>query len=132
MSQNSQRLSWTFEEVDAKLKTIMVGIFHNIDDAAKEYGVDYFSEIQWENSVQPEEFMKCAEKLLTSGGCNIALWDSYPHRVSRLCEWYITSKLGSLEHIKELKENKENYRRIHKVLKYSGEDMSLHNPNWYG
>ena len=102
------------------------------DRIAKEYGVDYFSEIQWENSVQPEEFMKCAEKLLTSGGCNIALWDSYPHRVSRLCEWYITSKLGSLEHIKELKENKENYRRIHKVLKYSGEDMSLHNPNWYG
>ena len=38
MSQNSQRLSWTFEEVDAKLKTIMVNIFHNLDAAAKEYG----------------------------------------------------------------------------------------------
>ena len=35
MSQNSQRLSWTFEEVDAKLKTIMVNIFHNVDNAAK-------------------------------------------------------------------------------------------------
>ena len=39
MSQNSGRISWSFEEVDAKLKTIMVGIFHNIDDAAKEYGL---------------------------------------------------------------------------------------------
>jgi len=38
MSQNSMRLSWSFEEVDAKLKNIMCGIFHNIDDAAKEYG----------------------------------------------------------------------------------------------
>ena len=40
MSQNSQRLSWTFEEVDRKLKGIMVGIFHNLDSAAKEYGME--------------------------------------------------------------------------------------------
>ena len=40
MSQNSQRLSWTFEEVDAKLKDIMVGIFHNIDNAARVYGME--------------------------------------------------------------------------------------------
>ena len=38
MSQNSERLSWTFEEVDGKLKNIMVNIFHNLDDAAKRYG----------------------------------------------------------------------------------------------
>jgi len=37
MSQNSARLYWSFQEVDAKLKTIMTGIFHNIDDAAKEF-----------------------------------------------------------------------------------------------
>ncbi len=40
MSQNSERLSWTFEEVDAKLQGIMKNIFHSIDDAAKEYGVE--------------------------------------------------------------------------------------------
>ncbi len=40
MTQNSQRLSWTFEEVDAKLKDIMVNIFHNIDDASKTYGME--------------------------------------------------------------------------------------------
>ena len=40
MSQNSERLSWTFEEVDGKLKNIMVNIFHNLDDAAKKYGME--------------------------------------------------------------------------------------------
>ena len=38
MSQNSERLSWTFEEVDAKLKNIMVNICHNMVDAAERYG----------------------------------------------------------------------------------------------
>ena len=37
MSQNSERLHWTFEEVDAKLEQIMINIVHNIDDAAKKY-----------------------------------------------------------------------------------------------
>lgn len=40
MSQNSQRLSWTFEEVDAKLKNIMIDIFAKADDAAKRYGLE--------------------------------------------------------------------------------------------
>lgn len=40
MAQNSQRLQWTFEEVDLKLKTIMQNIFHNVDDAAKNYGFE--------------------------------------------------------------------------------------------
>ncbi|MBR4026386.1 MAG: NADP-specific glutamate dehydrogenase [Lachnospiraceae bacterium] len=40
MTQNSERLSWTFEEVDAKLQQIMANIFHNIDDAAKRYGME--------------------------------------------------------------------------------------------
>ncbi len=38
MSQNSERLSWAFEEVDQKLQGIMVNIFHSMDDAAKRYG----------------------------------------------------------------------------------------------
>ncbi len=40
MSQNSLRLSWTFEEVDAKLKDIMVNIFHNAYNASKEFGME--------------------------------------------------------------------------------------------
>ena len=39
MTQNSERLSWSFEEVDAKLQTIMINIFHNLDKAAKDYGM---------------------------------------------------------------------------------------------
>ena len=38
MSQNSERLSWSFEEVDSKLKDIMVNICHNMADAAERYG----------------------------------------------------------------------------------------------
>ncbi len=40
MSQNSERLSWSFEEVDAKLKGIMVNIFHACDDASKQFGME--------------------------------------------------------------------------------------------
>ncbi|AFM02427.1 glutamate dehydrogenase/leucine dehydrogenase [Desulfitobacterium dehalogenans ATCC 51507] len=40
MSQNSMRYSWTFDEVDAKLKTIMVNIYHNASKAAKEFGFE--------------------------------------------------------------------------------------------
>ncbi len=40
MSQNSERLHWSFDEVDAKLRGIMVGVYHNIDKAAKKYGYD--------------------------------------------------------------------------------------------
>ena len=39
MSQNSMRYSWSFEEVDAKLKGIMVGIYHNASNAAAKYGM---------------------------------------------------------------------------------------------
>ncbi len=40
MSQNSERLSWSFEEVDAQLKKIMENVYHNIDNAAKKYGFE--------------------------------------------------------------------------------------------
>ena len=40
MAQSSGRLYWSAEEVDAKLKTIMVNIYHNIDKAAKKYGFE--------------------------------------------------------------------------------------------
>lgn len=40
MSQNSQRLSWTFEEVDAKLQEIMANIFKKVSEAAKKYDME--------------------------------------------------------------------------------------------
>ena len=40
MSQNSMRLSWTFEEVDSKLKDIMVNIFKQVSESSKKYGFE--------------------------------------------------------------------------------------------
>ena len=40
MSQNSERLHWSFEQVDAQLKDIMIDLYHHIDDAARRYGKD--------------------------------------------------------------------------------------------
>ncbi len=63
MSQNSMRYSWTFEEVDAKLKQIMIDIFHNIDNAAKEYGV----ENNFVAGANIAGFKKVAEAMLAHG-----------------------------------------------------------------
>ena len=65
MSQNSMRLSWTFEEVDARLKTIMQGIFHACSDAAAEAGVegDYVA------GANIAGFKKVAEAMLAQGVC---------------------------------------------------------------
>lgn len=63
MSQNSERLSWTFEEVDSKLKDIMVNIYHNIDDAAKKYG----HEGDYVMGANIAGFEKVAEAMLAQG-----------------------------------------------------------------
>ncbi len=65
MSQNSERLSWTFEEVDAKLKNIMVSIFHNLDDAAKRYG----AEGNYVVGANIAGFEKVADAMLAQGVC---------------------------------------------------------------
>ncbi len=63
MSQNSERLSWTFEEVDAKLKDIMVSIFHAADDAAKNYG----HEGNYVMGANIAGFEKVAEAMMAQG-----------------------------------------------------------------
>ena len=65
MSQNSERLSWTFEEVDGKLKDIMVNIFHNLDDAAKRYG----KEGDYVTGANIAGFEKVAEAMIAQGVC---------------------------------------------------------------
>ena len=65
MSQNSERLSWSFEEVDSKLKTIMVNIFHNMDDAARRYG----SEGNYVVGANIAGFEKVADAMLAQGIC---------------------------------------------------------------
>lgn len=65
MSQNSERLSWSFEEVDSKLQGIMINIFHNLDDAAKRYGCegDYVA------GANIAGFEKVANAMLAQGVC---------------------------------------------------------------
>jgi glutamate dehydrogenase (NADP+) len=63
MSQNSMRYSWTFEEVDAKLKQIMVNIYTNSKEASEEFGFGY-------NLVAGSNiagFMKVADAMMAHG-----------------------------------------------------------------
>ena len=63
MSQNSQRLSWTFEEVDQKLHGIMAGIHKNAFEAAKEYGF----EGNYVVGANIAGFMKVADAMMAQG-----------------------------------------------------------------
>ena len=63
MSQNSLRLSWTFEEVDARLKDIMKNIFASCDNAAKEYGM----EGNYMAGANIAGFLKVAEAMIEQG-----------------------------------------------------------------
>ena len=65
MSQNSERLSWSFEEVDEKLKGIMVNICHNMADAAKKYGY----EGNYVVGANAAGFEKVADAMLAQGIC---------------------------------------------------------------
>ena len=63
MSQNSMRLSWSFEEVDEKLKNIMVNIFNASKEAAKEYG----SEGNYVVGANIAGFLKVADAMMSQG-----------------------------------------------------------------
>ena len=65
MSQNSERLSWSFEEVDERLKRIMVDICHNMADAAKKYGY----EGNYVVGANAAGFEKVADAMLAQGIC---------------------------------------------------------------
>ena len=65
MSQNSERLSWTFEEVDAKLQNIMINITHNMDEAAKRYG----HEGDYVMGANIAGFEKVVDAMLAQGVC---------------------------------------------------------------
>ena len=63
MSQNSERLSWTFDEVDNRLHEIMKGIFHAADDAAREYG----HEGNYVMGANIAGFLKVADAMMAQG-----------------------------------------------------------------
>ena len=63
MSQNAEHLSWTFEEVDGKLEQLMRGMFHNVDDTAKEFG----HEGNFVMGANIAGFLKVADAMMTQG-----------------------------------------------------------------
>ena len=65
MTQNSERLRWTFDEVNEKLEQIMINIYHNIDDAAKRYGM----EGNYVAGANIAGFEKVANAMLAQGVC---------------------------------------------------------------
>ena len=65
MSQNAEHLSWTFEEVDGKLEQLMRGMFHNVDDTAKEYG----QEGNFVMGANIAGFLKVADAMMAQGVC---------------------------------------------------------------
>ena len=69
MSQNSQRLSWTFEEVDAKLHDIMVTIYKNAAAAADEYGKEFNGKKDLVSGANIAGFTKVADAMMAQGVC---------------------------------------------------------------
>ena len=63
MSQNAEHLSWTFEEVDGKLEELMRGMFHNVDDTAKEFG----HEGNYVMGANIAGFLKVADAMMAQG-----------------------------------------------------------------
>ena len=69
MSQNSERLSWTFEEVDGKLKGIMETIYANISDAAKRYNATVGGNADYVAGANIAGFEKVVNAMLAQGVC---------------------------------------------------------------
>ena len=69
MSQNSERLSWSFEEVDGKLKGIMETIYANISDAAKRYNMTIGGNDDYVAGANIAGFEKVVDAMLAQGVC---------------------------------------------------------------
>ena len=63
MSQNSARVSWPFEKVDRQLNNIMINIYHNMANAAKEYG----HEDNFVVGANIAGFLKVADAMMAQG-----------------------------------------------------------------
>ena len=69
MSQNSERLHWTFEEVDGKLKGIMETIYANISDAAKRYNATVGGQTDYVAGANIAGFEKVVDAMIAQGVC---------------------------------------------------------------
>ena len=99
---------------------------------ADAYGLRLFSELQWENTVKPEDYLAAAKGIYRNGGQSIGLWDCYPPRVFVLSEWDCVSRLGNAQQTLALPEDPAHWHRIHKILSYKGMDIRHASANWRG
>lgn len=106
-----------------------IGEYRRIADT---YDIRFYSEIQWENSVRPQEFVKGAKSVYAAGGQRIALWDCYPIRAYNLPEWTCTSRFGNKDVVANMPEDDAAYRNVYKVLSMDGLNMRFYHPSWRG
>ncbi len=99
---------------------------------ADETGIRLFSELQWENTVQAEEYLAAAKEIFKNGGQSIALWDCYPGRNFVRSEWDCVHRLGVGEEALVLPDAPEHWHRIYRMLISGDADVRHVTPNWRG
>ena len=99
---------------------------------ADRYGIEMYSELQWESTVPPEEYVKAAKKIIAGGGKRIALWDCVPARLQSLSEWAAVSGMGDAASINALSDDGSAYRSAHRLTMIGGQDLRYANPTWRG
>ncbi|MBQ3489554.1 MAG: hypothetical protein IJA86_03080 [Clostridia bacterium] len=99
---------------------------------ADRYGIELFSENQWECAQPAEAYVKSAKAIYAAGGKGLALWDCYPCRVNNLGEWAATARLGHSESVFSMTDEAESYHKMIKILSWNGKDMRYYNPSWRG
>ena len=121
-----------FDRVTGSLIDLLVDGTKEYRRIADAYGIDFYTEIQWETYKRAEEYVNGAKQIYAAYGKGISLWDCYPCRVNGLSEWAAVSHLGDREKVLAMSEEPEAYHRICKVLSYNGSDVRYYNPSWRG
>ena len=101
-------------------------------EIADRFGLDFYSEIQWETHQPAEAYVKGAKAVYAAGASRVALWDCYPCRVQILSEWAATSRLGKADEVQAMTEDMQAYHKIIRILSYNGKSMRYYNPSWRG
>ena len=99
---------------------------------SKAYGVPFHYDIQWEGSQAPEKIPEYVQRLYDGGAENLSMWDCFEYRVSCRPEWFVTSRLGHKETLKELVGPVNAYRRLFRVLSLNGLYLDGYFPSWRG
>ena len=99
---------------------------------ADKYPIALYSDMPWESTMPPEDFMRAARRLYEAGAVNLALWDCCPTRAQCLSEWAADARMGRKEEVMAASLEPSAYRRVIKVLSYNGQDKRYYHPSWRG